>query len=56
MLHAHVTLADGEGNAYGGHLASGTVIFACEFVLQAFDGPPFERGSDEETGLPLWSI
>jgi len=56
MVHAHITLADGKGNCYGGHLATGTVIFACELVVQAFDGPDFERGYDDETGLPLWDM
>ena len=56
IVHAHITLADETGKVYGGHLASGTVVFACEFILEAFDGPPFERGFDEETGLPLWKM
>ncbi|MBW1644703.1 MAG: DNA-binding protein [Deltaproteobacteria bacterium] len=30
MVHAHVALADAEGKAFGGHLAPGTTIFACE--------------------------
>ncbi|MHC4252147.1 MAG: PPC domain-containing DNA-binding protein, partial [Planctomycetota bacterium] len=34
MVHAHVTLSDREGKAYGGHLAPGTIVFACEFVIQ----------------------
>ncbi|MDD4871571.1 MAG: DUF296 domain-containing protein [Kiritimatiellae bacterium] len=54
FVHAHVTLSDEKGKAYGGHLASGTKVFACEFVLEAFNGPRFERGFDNETGLPLW--
>jgi predicted DNA-binding protein with PD1-like motif len=54
MVHAHVTLADENGNAVGGHLASGTVIYACEIVVQAQEGLVLERGSDPETGLPLW--
>ena len=56
FVHAHVTLADGEGKAYGGHLAAGTAVFACEFILEALEGPAFERGYDEETGLQLWKI
>lgn len=56
FVHAHITLSDESGKAYGGHLATGTVVFACEFVLEAFDGPAFNRCFDEETGLPLWSI
>jgi predicted DNA-binding protein with PD1-like motif len=55
FVHAHITLADEKGIAHGGHLAPGTKVFACEFVIEAFDGPRFERGYDEETGLPLWS-
>ena len=56
MVHAHVTLADEAGKAFGGHLAPGTIVFACEFILQAFEGPTFERGFDEQTGLPLWKM
>jgi predicted DNA-binding protein with PD1-like motif len=51
-----VTLADDRGTCYGGHLAPGTVVFACEFVVQAFQGPAFERMYDDETGLALWKI
>ena len=56
MVHAHITLADDAGNAYGGHVAPGTVIFACEIVIESFEGPAFEREFDEETGLPLWRL
>ena len=56
FVHAHITLADEEGKAFGGHLAPGTVVFACEFIIESFDGPVFERGFDEETGLPLWAM
>ncbi|HQN20023.1 MAG TPA: DNA-binding protein [Syntrophobacteraceae bacterium] len=56
MVHAHVTLADETGKAYGGHLVQGTIVFACEFILQAFDEPLLDRGFDEATGLPLWTM
>jgi predicted DNA-binding protein with PD1-like motif len=56
FIHAHITLADKAGNAYGGHLASGTVVFACEFILETFDGPGIRRDFDEATGLPLWQM
>ncbi|MBS3732526.1 MAG: DNA-binding protein [Desulfobacterales bacterium] len=56
MVHAHISLADDAGNAYGGHVAPGTVIFACEIVIESFEGPAFERSFDEETGLPLWRL
>lgn len=54
MIHAHITLGDGDGNAYGGHLAPGTVVFACEYVIQELVGDTLERGFDQKTGLPLW--
>ena len=56
FVHAHVTLADKAGNVFGGHLAPGTVVFACEFILESFEGPVFERNFDETTGLPLWTM
>ncbi len=56
IVHAHITLADKTGKAYGGHLASGTVVFACEFILEVFEGPILERKFDKETGLPLWAM
>jgi len=56
FVHAHITLADKKGNAYGGHLAPGTVVFACEFILEIFDGPVLQREFDEVTGLSLWTM
>ena len=56
IVHAHVTFSDKGGHAYGGHLAPGTIVFACEIVIQVFGGPKFERGFDQETGLPLWNM
>jgi uncharacterized protein len=56
FIHAHITLSDKTGKAYGGHLAPGTVIFACEFKLEVFEGPGINREFDEATGLPLWVI
>ncbi len=55
IVHAHITLANSKGEAYGGHLASGTIVFACEYMLEACGGAVLERGLDEETGLPLWT-
>ncbi len=56
IIHAHITLSDTKGKAFGGHLTSGTEVFACEFIIEEFEGPVFERGFDEETSLPLWSM
>jgi len=54
FIHAHITLADEEGNAFGGHLASGTIVYACEFVFEIFEGAVFIRSFDEATELALW--
>jgi len=56
MVHAHIALADEQGRSFGGHLAPGTVIFACECIVEAFEGPAFERVYDEQTGLALWNL
>ena len=56
FVHAHITLTDKKGRAYVGHLAQGTVVFACEFILEAFHGPELKRTHDKETGLPLWEM
>ena len=56
FIHAHITFADKNGNAYGGHLVSGTVVFMCEFILEIYDGVVLERIYNDKTGLPLWSM
>jgi len=56
MVHAHVTLSDEQGRAFGGHLAEGTVVFASEFILEILEGPELARVHDEVTGLALWKI
>jgi predicted DNA-binding protein with PD1-like motif len=56
FIHAHITLSDKSGKAYGGHLAPGTVVFACEFKLEVFEDPGIKREFHEATGLPLWKI
>jgi predicted DNA-binding protein with PD1-like motif len=55
FVHAHITLSDQEGRAFGGHLAEGTRVFACEFTIQEGHAPvTLARSFDEETGLFLW--
>lgn len=56
MVHAHVTLADEDGNVVGGHLAEGTIVFACEFTVQVIEGNLLRREHDETTGLSLWKM
>jgi predicted DNA-binding protein with PD1-like motif len=55
MVHAHVTLGDNDGRAFGGHLAEGTLVFACEFAILEHQSPiSLVRQMDEPTGLFLW--
>jgi predicted DNA-binding protein with PD1-like motif len=55
MVHAHVTLCDADGRAFGGHLSEGTLVFACEFAIQEYQAAtPLVRQMDEPTGLFLW--
>jgi uncharacterized protein len=56
FVHAHITLSDSSGKAYGGHLAPGTIVFACEWIIETFKGSALERNFDQETGLSLWSM
>jgi len=56
MIHAHITLADNQGRCYAGHLAAGTRIFACEFVITPCEGGRYVRDYDEQTGLSLWKF
>ena len=54
MIHAHITLSDEDGKAYGGHLSENTEIYVAEVILKEFVGEPKERFIDEESGLTLW--
>lgn len=55
FVHAHITLADMDGKAFGGHLMPGTEVFAAEYFIQELTGAELIRGKDEMTGLPLWA-
>lgn len=56
FVHAHVTLSDHQGQAFGGHLAEGSPVFACEYVIKEYRSEAaFTRGMDSETGLMLWT-
>lgn len=56
IVHAHIILSDEDGKAFGGHLLEGTVVFACEFIINRYYGPKFDRGHDSQTDLPLWDM
>ncbi len=54
FVHAHVVLADHQGQCYGGHLMPGAKIYAAEYCIKELRGPEFNRVYDQETGLNLW--
>jgi predicted DNA-binding protein with PD1-like motif len=43
-----------NGRTIGGHIFSGTVVYAGEIYIQEFLGKPLEREYDDTTGLSLW--
>lgn len=51
-LHLHVTLADVEHNAFGGHLNQAVVSATAEIWIDATDGA-VDRAFDETIGLNL---
>ncbi len=53
-VHAHAVLADMNGQTIGGHIFSGTVVYAGEIYIQELLGKPLEREYDDATGLSLW--
>ena len=54
FIHAHITLADENGKAFGGHLLEGNIVFVCEVIIHVFDGDDFVRKPDKDTGVFLW--
>ena len=56
IVHAHIVFSDKEGKTYGGHLASGTIIFAGEMVLVELKDIELRRKYDEVTGLNLFNL
>lgn len=56
FVHAHITLADETGKTWGVHLEKGPKVFACEIILETYDGPDFVRIKDDEIGLFLWKM
>src|SRR3989338_5344485 len=51
FIHAHITLGDREGSAYGGHLISAKV-FSAEIYLKKFE-KVVHRKPDKSSGLNL---
>ena len=56
FVHVHMTVADKNGNAFGGHLDEGTKIWLIEAVIRqpTFFGKGIERHFDDELCLSVW--
>jgi predicted DNA-binding protein with PD1-like motif len=56
FVHAHLSLSDGQGRAFGGHTMPGCEIFVAEVILWEFEGARLERRPQEDCGgLALWA-
>jgi predicted DNA-binding protein with PD1-like motif len=54
FIHAHLTFADGQGRAYGGHLMPGCIVSATlEVALFVYEGMELVRKLDPGTKLFL---
>lgn len=54
FLHAHATFAEHTGEAIGGHLLRGNVVFVAEVHITELNDVSLVRTHDEATGLALW--
>jgi len=56
VVHAHIVVSDYEGKLRGGHLVSGTEVFAGEVFLVRLEEAVLEREYDEVTGLNQFRV
>lgn len=54
-IHLHLTAADEEGKAYGGHLNKAVISATCEMVITLMDGH-VGRKKNEEIGLNFFEF
>ncbi|GAB4334640.1 MAG: DNA-binding protein [Candidatus Abyssubacteria bacterium] len=54
FAHCHAVFSDDCGETFGGHVATGTIIFAAEAHVQEIVGHELVREYDDVTGLALW--
>lgn len=54
FIHTHAAFADEKGRAWGGHLNTGTTVWAIELRIQELIGEPLVREPDDCTSLNLW--
>ena len=57
IVHAHISISNDKGAAFGGHLLSGCVVSVnAELVLVEATDSRLQRVFDEKTGLYLWDV
>ena len=54
FVHTHAAFADAKGRAFGGHLNTGTKVWALEIRIQQLIGEQLIREPDDCTSLSLW--
>lgn len=54
-IHLHLTVADEEGHAFGGHLNQAIISATCEIFIQIIDGE-VTRKVDDLTGLNVFQF
>ncbi len=54
FLHIHAAFSDEHGHGHGGHVNTGTIVFALEAAVQELEGEAPVRLPDDESGLTLW--
>ena len=54
FVHTHAAFSDRDGNAFGGHLNEGCLVWALEVRLEELVGDTPVREPDDCTGLALW--
>lgn len=58
FVHLHLSFCDIDGKASGGHILEkgNTVGITAEFVIEVFDNVKLERGIDESSDMPVFTV
>jgi hypothetical protein len=55
--HLHITVSDGEGHTWGGHLSEGCEVrTTCELIIGILEDKKFFRKLDKDTGFEELTI
>ena len=55
FVHVHLAVSTRDTKVFGGHLLPESPVFAAEVTILEFEGEPFVRKFDPETGLFIWN-